>query len=209
MKAHVNNRMMNIRRDVTQMANGMVPLDLRGLTLASMNPGRIWEDGDGNWRAVCRKCGGSGVPVMEYEEMKEDVKGRGKEFCFACQGKGHFYMVKPEEYLKLVKLWVFDRLQYQGKYNEIKRLCSAEIEYMRRRDPDGEESWLDDIYQFWIHVSNGESYVVKEELAVERAWERQDGIKAKIRESTWVRKELASQGMPEGWIQVLLLSHGL
>lgn len=214
----VNNRMMNIRRDVTQMAYGVVELNLRGFTLASINPGLISDDGRGNFRAECRKCGGTGVPIMEYEEMKEDVNGRGKEFCFACQGRGEFLMVKPEVYLRLIQLWTYDMIKAR-QWDQILRVCESEIEYMNHRAnaasqqewEGGEGLWFQTVGMWWFEVRRkGEFNELDTSIApeaVKAVWSRMDATRQQTQAKAQVRKQLASQGMPEGWIEVLLRSH--
>lgn len=125
-----NQRMMNLKMDVTRMANAIKPIKLGGYTLRGMKMGPTYKDG-ANWRAICIKCCGEGNldPSQVPFNVKEiDVRGR-IDVCFACDGKGNFPIPSPVVYKEFIVLWIMGKVE-EEKFEEIARVGNSEIEYI-------------------------------------------------------------------------------
>ena len=127
---------------------------LSGLRMGGMKFCVTYEEGRGNWRAFCIRCGGAGrFDGMTPEEVGftpvEDRHGRG-EVCFLCQGQGKVVLPSPEAYGRLLDKWAAGKSRkticdmYESELNYFMQLCE-------KVEPSN-LAWQDQVMNQWDRV---------------------------------------------------------
>ena len=149
---YVNQRLVNLKMDIVQMANGVKPLTLRGWTLRAMKMGPTYEE-NRNWRAVCMKCAGKGwidPEEVDFPVKEIDVNGR-RNLCFSCEGKGTFCLPNPTLYKEVVSLWLMGKAD-QGMWEEIHTVCESELHYISSLMEEPQIQFELEVQQLWLWV---------------------------------------------------------
>lgn len=127
---------------------------LSGLRMGGMKLCVTYEEGKGNWRAYCIRCGGA----ERFDNMTagevgftpiQDRHGRG-EVCFLCQGMGKIVLPSPEAYGRLLSKW-----SVGASKEEVLDAFESELNYVEKvMEMVGAEnvSWQDQVMQQWDTV---------------------------------------------------------
>lgn len=120
---HFRNFKINVLRET-----GKENPSLNGLRMGGMKFCVTYEEGKGNWRALCIRCGGVGrFDGMSPEEVGftpvQDVHGRG-EVCFLCQDMGKIVLPSPTAYGALLGKWSLGKSKV-----EIMDMFESELKY--------------------------------------------------------------------------------
>lgn len=125
---HFRSFKINVIQEVAKEAPS-----LSGLRMAGMKLCVTYEEGKGNWRAYCIRCGGAG----RFDDMTDgevgftpiqDRHGRG-EVCFLCQGAGKIVLPSPEAYGRLLSKWALGKSEteimdmFESELNYYSKLC--------------------------------------------------------------------------------------
>ena len=124
---------------------------LSGLRMAGLKITVTYEEGRGNWRAFCIRCGGAGrFDNMTAGEVGftpvQDRDGRG-EICFLCNGAQKFLLPSPTLYGELIR-----KVVSQGDRGENLVVYESELDwYMKLCDEVGPENclWQAEVMNIW------------------------------------------------------------
>lgn len=143
---HFRNFKINVIRETGKDAPS-----LSGLRMGGMKFCVTYEEGKGNWRAYCIRCGGA----ERFDNMTagevgftpiQDRHGRG-EVCFLCQGQGKIVLPSPEAYGRLLSKWALGKTE-----EEIIEKFESELDYYEKvLEMVGAEnvSWQTEVMIHW------------------------------------------------------------